>query len=403
MRKYNDPDMAPQDPNDLTGPPPTYEEASEAGSDNVHHFVAAQQDSKEAKPPPVPPKSIESHEQQASPEDSSTAAKPQNSLDEKKQPLPEPEKAPLLSSEPPSTTSSGIPLSFNFAWTRPWTDYPTLKIAPSAPLPSHEPKTPPTAQWRLNYQKKYFARLHRYDDSGSKGDFPMRQVAEIKYPEFKVASGGPVITFEPHEAEIERRGARHVSRTQRMMVCSGWWSSRYAMDLVGPRAAAVEWRVVREREEDVEAGTAPAAAAREGPKTPEQVFEYAKKLVTDDSWTPFPGQELVEQSSGNVLARYTRFAPWAKSTGKLELTQPDNVEITPEYVEGLVIATAAMVGMQDRSGLAAGLVEASAESYMASRARNRNKACNGEAREVDGRLPLEPVQKEGRTERPEKS
>ncbi|CAK3880496.1 Hypothetical predicted protein [Lecanosticta acicola] len=326
------------------------------------------------------------------------------------------EDVPLLPTRATSvqtTTDSGLPLTFTFTWRRPWTDYPALLMTPCTPLQAADSFIQPTSEWRLNYEKKYFARLHRYGADKDKGDFPMRQVAEVKYPEFKLG-GGPVITFEPHEEEIARRGARHVSRTDRLMLCTGWFSSRFGIDLPVSNGARCEWRAVRAegKENDLEAQEGvtvnPAAVKTPGStiierrpakaQTPMETFEQARKFVQDNSWTPYPTQELVEEVFGTVRARYTRAAPWATRDGTLEILQPEGTQITPGYIEGIVIVAAAMVGMQDRMGLASALVEAGAESIMANNARKKRESCTGD-REEEGRLPLEPVQTQDTTAR----
>lgn len=79
------------------------------------------------------------------------------------------------------------------------------------------------------------------------------------------------------------------------------------------------------------------------------------------SWTPFPPQQLVEELSKRVLATYARAAPWAKHQGYLKIL-PFEQELTAEVIEGIVIATAALVGMQDAMGVTASLIESGVDS-----------------------------------------
>lgn len=283
----------------------------------------------------------------------------------------------------PSLASNETHSTYTFSWRRPLTDYSTLTITPNTDAPCY---------WRLNYQSKYLARLYRYYPSQARvdSDFPARQVAEVKFPEFIWPGCGPTITFEPHEE------AAAPERVGRFMKCTGWMTPRYTLEMPALGGAKCTWRAVRPSKKDVngaengeagevwwqgdaEAGAQPQehVAQRTGNGEPQvttvgDLIAQAKACINDDSWTPYPKQHFVmgtSANSGRVIAEYTRAAPWNKNAGVLSIITSQDGSTSPEYIESIIIACAAMVGMQDRMGLASSLMEASTESVMASRRR----------------------------------
>ncbi|KAK4631129.1 hypothetical protein CLAFUW4_02370 [Fulvia fulva] len=284
---------------------------------------------------------------------------------------------------------------FTLSWRRPLTDYPSLTITPNSS------SSDASSYWRLNYQTKYFARLHRYSatDARVDGDFPARQVAELKFPEFIWPGCGPTLKLEPYDEAVGPR------RADIFMRCTGWMTTRYAVDVPVLGGARCTWRTLRPVKRDVP--TPPigedAAHSQDGPSwqpdpdvdgrltlsstssEPRQLLtvgdlvSQAKNLINDETWTPYPPHHLImgtSPNSGRIIATYTRAAPWNKNAGTLSINTDHST--SPEYIEGIIIACAAMVGMQDRMGLASSLMEASTESIMASK------------RKGNGGIPLTP-------------
>ncbi|USW59356.1 hypothetical protein Slin15195_G126750 [Septoria linicola] len=305
---------------------------------------------------------------------------------------------PLLPA--PLEASGGIPLAYTFAWHRPILDFPNLHIAPTnnAAIPSSYPDIPPTASWRLNYDSKYHARLQRYTaaqtasdrHTAQVGDFPFRQIAEVKFPEFIIpgAGCGATVKFDPHEEELARlgnvsnisSGKKPSPRVQKFMQCTGWLSTRYSMEIPvldhlqaswktipRPRTTRIVSGGVSETQEEtaiVERKTSDIErqARNRNVKliTIGDLIDQARRTLNDETWTPYAPQQLIIEFDGRCVATYQRASPWAKHAGTLTIRQPEigQVQVTPEFIEGIIIATAAMVGMQDRIGLASGLMEA---------------------------------------------
>lgn len=315
-----------------------------------------------------------------------------------------------------------MPLEYTFSWRRPLMDFPLLSIFPTsgASIPSNMPDMPPTSQWRLNYHSKYFARLQRYAYRGSSeaerqlGDFPFRQVAEMKFPEFIWPPCGAAIIIEPHEEDILRKGSGEIKRLEEFLHCSGWLNTRYSIHLPVLGEEKVEWTTPRKFNPDAvetevsrspSAHPPPAAFAKESQSATAQlklltvgdIIELTKARLNDDTWTPFPIQHLTSATSpSNPLATYQRASPWAKHSGILTIIPPADLStLTPEYIESIIIATAFMVGMQDRTGFANHLMEVANLEY-AEKKRAR-EALKGN---VPGRkIAMEKCQMEGRTRR----
>ncbi|EME47259.1 hypothetical protein DOTSEDRAFT_69264 [Dothistroma septosporum NZE10] len=268
---------------------------------------------------------------------------------------------------------------FTLSWRRPLTDYPSLTITPDAESDSY---------WRLNYQTKYFARLHRYQSTQARvdGDFPARQVAEMKFPDFIWPGCGPTIKLEPYD---EAAGPR---RADIFMKCTGWLTTRYAVDVPVLGGARCTWRTLRSVNKGTTNGQGGEDVAPSSHADPDvdgrltlsfnstttdeakqlltvgDLIAQAKNLINNDAWTPYPPHYLIMGPSANserIIATYSRLAPWNRNAGTLSINSDHST--SPEYIEGIIIACAAMVGMQDRMGLASSLMEASTESVMAKR------------------------------------
>ena len=297
---------------------------------------------------------------------------------------------------PAHEASFGVPLTYTFAWHRPLLDFPTLQITPTngTVIPSSFPDIPPTASWRLNYDSKYNARLHRYTatqtgadrHTSQAGDFPFRQVAEVRFPEFIIpgAGCGAVIKFDPHEEEVARlgnisNGKRPTPRIQKFMQCTGWLSTRYTMEVPVLDHLQATWKtiprpkttrfgngVAETQQETAVVERKTTDIEREAKKrnvtlvTIGDLIDQARRTLNDETWTPYAPQQLIIEFDGRQVATYQRASPWAKIAGTLTIHQPEigQVSVTPEFVEGIIIATTSMVGMQDRIGLASGLMEA---------------------------------------------
>lgn len=303
-----------------------------------------------------------------------------------------------------STHPSGdIPLKYTFAWNRPLLDFPTLEIRPAdnATIPSSSPTVPPTSHWRLNYDKKYHARLHRYTatpsdinrNTSQAGDFPFRQIAEIKFPEFIIpgAGCGAMVKFDIHEEELTRlgsyatsRGKKPLPRVQKFMQCEGWLTTSYMMEVPVVDHLLATWKTAPRPKAANTAGTGPVEPTKETAiverKTTDMereakkqnialvtigdMIETAKRTLNNETWTPYAPQQLVVESDGRVVATYQRASPFAKHAGVLTIHETEiyRASSAAEFIEGIVIATTSMVGMQDRIGLASGLMEAASTS-----------------------------------------
>ncbi|KAF2169551.1 hypothetical protein M409DRAFT_19963 [Zasmidium cellare ATCC 36951] len=269
-----------------------------------------------------------------------------------------------------STSSPSIPpypatgmLELVVDFKKPMLDFWTLNITPLELLPE-------LSYWQLRYSTRYKATMRRHAPE-PQSNFPLREVAEIKFPENVKPDCGPLITFWPHEEEIERAGLRHVSATERYMHCSGWVAIKFALDLPALGGSRVVWMVPKgrettkdsEQEANVERNPSTSEKAPDEPSSKDRRRSTVKSL----SWTPFPTQHLVEEWSNRIVATYTRAAPWSKHQGYLTIL-PSERGLTAEIIEGIVIATAAMVGMQDAIGMASSLIESGFDSV-----RNKGK------------------------------
>ncbi|KAK4629047.1 hypothetical protein CLAFUW4_08646 [Fulvia fulva] len=280
---------------------------------------------------------------------------------------------------PPHTykiTDSIDSFSYTFSWRRPLTDHPTLSIT------ANDTSTN-ASHWRLNYQSKYSSRLHRYqaDQARVDGDFPARQIAEIKFPEFILPGCGPTITFEAHEDAIDRKGSAHAMREDKFMKCSGWFTTQYALEVPSFGGARCTWRPAQSATDPSQ--PSPASTSQPQRITTGDLMAQAKRYMNDDTWTPYPNQQLIISQTNHIVATYTRAAPWAKDAGILHIVRPHDIQYLDEYIEGIIIATVAMVGMQDRLGLASSLMQASTEGVLASR-RVQQKTTQSTPRSASG-------------------
>ncbi|KAK7959824.1 uncharacterized protein PG986_004678 [Apiospora aurea] len=234
--------------------------------------------------------------------------------------------------------------------------------------------------WEVEYASKYRAAVNRFEVPGAGQQqraeeeeekaaraqpedmrgFP-REVAALKYPEFIVPGWcGVTVTFLPkhhvHDAvgtgmELEM-GVEERKPTKRFMHCTGVMSTKYAMEFPELGGGA--------------SSSSQAAAAAAG-------FDLSSLFPNNwNNWTPFLTQYLVDEAEEkHVLAQYTRSAPWASERGILKIFPQNGREEggaktqfeDPVFIEEIVIACAAMVGMQDRLGMVSSLVEAGAEAY----------------------------------------
>ncbi|KAF2211104.1 hypothetical protein CERZMDRAFT_98835 [Cercospora zeae-maydis SCOH1-5] len=187
---------------------------------------------------------------------------------------------------------------------------------------------------------------------------------------------------------------------QKFMQCTGWLSTKYTMEIpvLGHMQATFK-TISRPRSQSAAMASgatnnyAPPPAPQTSyvdPTTPETSFhrvpspyptnnttdansndntrlitiggliDQARAKVVDESFTPYPQQHLIVEFDGREVATYQRSAPWGKTSGKLIINRPEvgQVYLTPEFVEGIIVATVAMAGMQERIGLANGLMEA---------------------------------------------
>jgi hypothetical protein len=268
-----------------------------------------------------------------------------------------------------------IPLKYTLSWKRPLLAYPTLSIRPTctSTIPSTIPNTPPTSHWTLNYDNKYSTRLNRHAAriEPDQTPHPTRQIAEIKFPTFIWPGCGPTVIFEPHEEEIARRGSNNnnnnATRTETSLRCKGTiFTTTHAIDLPILPGSRVVWQAIPPPQvggpsgSKLDSSTASPAAAPRPVKlvTVGDIVAQARKTIHDETWTPYPQLRLVVEGDGTVLATYSRAAPWARDFGSLEIVPPSAGSATSEYVEGIVVGCVAVVGMQNRMGLASSLLPA---------------------------------------------
>ncbi|KAK7995560.1 hypothetical protein PG990_014333 [Apiospora arundinis] len=308
-------------------------------------------------------------------------------------------------SSSPLPAQSENPLTFSIAFQSSWLLQKKIHIKP---VNAGGADANAGVRWEVDYTSKYQATMNRLGagaDATSSAPAP-RNVATFKYPEFILPSAcGVTITFLPHENE----NPRHASPTIRFMHTTGMVTTKYALDLPVMRNGRYVWqtsyrggdgkgqapqgdekaRLLQQQQQQQQqfymsekgmnnAGNPtttphqpPTPSSSSAAAAAEQPFDFSN--LFSDTWTPYTTQYLVdEREQTHVLARYTRAAPWAAERGKLEIFLDNRREdgLQPldtgraALVEGIVISCAAMVGMQDRLGLASSLVEAYADSYV---------------------------------------
>lgn len=278
-------------------------------------------------------------------------SRPQNGYADEKQRLRQSLRS-LTDSCLPQNPQNGS-LGFAVDFKKPMLDFWTMNITPSEPLPE-------LSYWQLKYHTRYKATVRRHAPE-PQSRLPLKEVAEIKFPESsQIWPGcGPTITFWPHEEEIQKRGLRHVSATDKFMHCTGWLTSKFALDLPALGGMRVIWKVARDGDPASETdSTSRPSSSSTSEKAPlkSSPGDGSESKTKSASWTPFPIQHLVKEWSSQVLATYSRAAPWSKHEGYLTIL-PFEQDLSAEVIEGIVISTAAMIGMQHAIGLAGSLIE----------------------------------------------
>lgn len=296
------------------------------------------------------------------------------------------------------------PIDLTFEWEkRPWLNVnggPTpLRIIPFVHLPFPEATVgaPTLAYWRFSNATRILATLTRFGKTSTAQPLEqalgIREMATFTYVEPLTNSSTPIVKFQPHEREIQSRGAGNVQATESLMslMQDRWGSSKYMVDLPGNLGGlTVMWvfshiegfadgRLIANPQREEELASAEtlklyadkAAKKREASTTsPTQVSDSANDTTpTKSLLSIFPVQNLVDVDTGRILATYTRSAPLSKTAGTLTIfpklvagqTYPYEC-LSSELIESIVIVTAAMVDVQTRNGVLAGLREAGAES-----------------------------------------
>lgn len=337
-------------------------------------------------------------------------------LDEKRRA--HPDEAPPPSSSPPGPSSPEPSLQYTITvQNAALQQQKRILIQPAAPAPvpgdadfacdGWDDDAGRDVWWEVDYATKYAATMRRRRRAGGGPEerppswgHVAENVAELQYPEF-IWPGwcGVDVTFLPPSAAADGAGGRGgAAPGKRFMHCTGVVTSRYAMDLPAMGGRRYVWQKTHRALEDgngngagggqggqggggekerlrryyaaTEKGGDGDQAATTAPQNAAPHGSAAGALFASD-WTPFSPLYLVDAPGArHVLARYTRSAPWARARGVLEVFprrrgdagDPPAVGAAA-FVEGVAVACAAMVGMQDRLGLAASLVEAGAESY----------------------------------------
>lgn len=286
------------------------------------------------------------------------------------------------------------PIDFDFEWngrsvTRIFDNSNELKIKPSVvlPLPQTTVGAPILSYWKYSYTDKDKATLTRFGNSSvgkplEKG-LSLRDVARFDYMniETSIEKSGPVITFEPHEDYILRKGAANVQQDyQQMSLTVDMFNcTKYSVNLPTNLAEPpVMWvfkhvdgygdgRLHKDHSTELQMAVDESSRSDTDPST--YVASWMQSTPKKSPWTPFPTQYLVDANSGRILACYTRNAPLSKTAGKLTIfpklvsASPDDFEdLSAEIIESIVIVTAAMVDMQQRKGLVSGLREATGEA-----------------------------------------
>ncbi|PPJ60604.1 hypothetical protein CBER1_03670 [Cercospora berteroae] len=217
----------------------------------------------------------------------------------------------------------------------------------------------------------------------------------------------PVVEHDEKESKKEKKKDKKNKRSsssgspqvQKFMQCTGWFSTKYTMEIpvLGHMQATFK-TIPRPRTSSTSIAPGPNSNYAPPPapqhpygntntvenplyRTPSpyptnnvtnsdannirlvtigDLIDQARAKIADETFTPYPQHHLIVEFDGREVATYQRAAPWAKTSGKLIINKPEigQVYLTPEFIEGIIIATVAMAGMQERIGLASGLMEA---------------------------------------------
>ena len=244
-------------------------------------------------------------------------------------------------------------LTFDIGVQTGWLFSKTLTVRPTGPVPA---ALPATSGWRLGFSNKYTARLERMGPWPAQQQTPVRPVAELAFPSIEVPfMGGVAVTFLPLEEDVEH-SPRYAAPAKRFLETAGLVTTQYALNFPARSNARCVWMTTppppQYRSPSPQPGLAAAAPAAS-----------SSSSKTQADWTPFLTHYFIEESSRDLIASYTRSAPWAPERGKLEIYQTHR-PASPKLVEGVVTACAAMVAVQDRMGLLSSLVEVGADALM---------------------------------------
>lgn len=252
--------------------------------------------------------------------------------------------------------ASNATLTFDIGVQTGWFFSKTLTVRPTGPMPA---TLPATAGWRLDFRDKYSARLERLGSWPTHQETPVRPVADLAFPSVEVPfMGGVSVTFLPLEEDVEH-SPRYAAPAKRFLETGGVVTTQYALNFPARSNARCLWTTTppsQHRSPSLQPGPTTAGG------TP-TANSSSSSSNGKSEWTPFLTHYFVEESSGDLMASYTRSAPWAPERGKLEIYQTKG-PVSPKFLEGLVTVCAAMVAVQDHKGLLSSLVEAGADAFV---------------------------------------
>lgn len=258
----------------------------------------------------------------------------------------------------PADASTAATLTFDVGVQTGWFSK-TLTVRPTGPVPA---ALPATAGWRLDFGDKYSARLARLGPWPAQQETPVRPVADLAFPGVEVPfMGGVAVTFLPLEEDVEH-SPRYAAPAKRFLETGGLVTTQYALNFPARSNARCVWTTTppsQHRSPSLRPG--PATAGGGAPTASSSSRSSSSNGKPE--WTPFLTYYFVEESSGDLMASYTRSAPWAPERGKLEIYQT-NGPVSPKLLEGLVTVCVAMVAVQDHKGLLSSLVEAGADAIV---------------------------------------
>lgn len=295
----------------------------------------------------------------------------------------------------PLLTTLQRPIKFNIEWqSGSWLNVfgklKSLTIMPTTVLsfPGVTAGAPTLAYWCFHHTSEDAATMTRFGRASIslplEKSLGVRVMATYTYNNPQTAIVGPTIRFEPHESEIDRLGAANVKATTSRMVITkdAFGGSRYAVALpnninggmrvmwsLGHIQGFADGRLLDNRSKEMEMAVAEVVKNEKEKKDAKKREPSSEKPPQEDPYTIYTTQQLVDCKTGLILATYIRSAPWSKLTGTLTI-YPKPISVNPEQyeepsselIESIIIVTAAMVDMQKRTGLLAGLVEAGREA-----------------------------------------